>query len=374
MPDAIYLIQNDDQLVEMREESYDSEDILQELLAKYPNLLAGDQIDSKAPRRWLLITREMGLPDDEDAAPRWSIDHLFLDQEGIPTIVETKRSDDSRIRREVVGQMLDYAANAAAYWSIDTIIAQFEARCEREGSDPESILSEFLKNEMTSESFWDHTKTNLQAGKIRLVWVSDLIPKELRRIIEFLNAQMDPAQAIGVEVKMYTGQGLKTMVPRVINATSPQRGPADSGKQWTESDFFAALESRQGPDEVKVARSILEWAKKQSLRVWWGKGRIDGTFIPVMDHKGKQYFPLTVSTHGRLGIQFYIFKTRPVFSDESKRMEILNRLNKIPGISLLPDSTERYPSIPMKTLKEPEVLNQFLEVFEWVFDEIRRSG
>ena len=61
MTDAIYLIQNNDELVEMREKSYDSEDILQGLLAKYPNLLAGDQIDSTVPRRWLLISKEMGF-------------------------------------------------------------------------------------------------------------------------------------------------------------------------------------------------------------------------------------------------------------------------------------------------------------------------
>ena len=30
----------------------------------------------------------------------------------MPTLVEVKRSSDTRIRREVVGQMLHYAANA----------------------------------------------------------------------------------------------------------------------------------------------------------------------------------------------------------------------------------------------------------------------
>jgi hypothetical protein len=52
---------------------------------------------------------------------RWSVDHLFLDQEAIPTLVEVKCSSDSRIRREVVGQMLDYAANAVVYWPIETV-------------------------------------------------------------------------------------------------------------------------------------------------------------------------------------------------------------------------------------------------------------
>ena len=44
----IYLIQNDKTLVKMVETSYDTEDLLQSLLADYPNLLAGDQINGKA--------------------------------------------------------------------------------------------------------------------------------------------------------------------------------------------------------------------------------------------------------------------------------------------------------------------------------------
>jgi 5-methylthioribose kinase len=41
--------------------------------------------------------------------------------------VEVKRSSDTRIRREVVGQMLDYAANAVVYWPLEMIRAKFEA-------------------------------------------------------------------------------------------------------------------------------------------------------------------------------------------------------------------------------------------------------
>ena len=44
MGGGIYLLQDGGGLLEMREEAYDSEAFLQELLAKYPNLLAGDQI------------------------------------------------------------------------------------------------------------------------------------------------------------------------------------------------------------------------------------------------------------------------------------------------------------------------------------------
>src|SRR5918998_395052 len=147
MPGGVYLIQGDGQLVEMAEQAYDSEYLLQGLLAEYPNLLAGDQIDGDEPRRWLLVSREMPLASEEDGSGRWSVDHLFLDQDAIPTIIEVKRSTDTRIRREVVGQMLDYAANGVVYWSVDRLRAEFEANPEAE-----QAISDLLEDPDASAS------------------------------------------------------------------------------------------------------------------------------------------------------------------------------------------------------------------------------
>ena len=141
MSGGIFLLRGDDDLVEMTEQPYDSEDILQALIARFPSLLAGDQLDSTSPRRWVLVDREAGLPDDEDAAGRWSVDHLFIDQDAIPTLVEVKRSSDTRIRREVIGQMLDYAANAVVYWPVERLRGIFEARCTVAGRDPAAELA-----------------------------------------------------------------------------------------------------------------------------------------------------------------------------------------------------------------------------------------
>src|SRR4051794_38651223 len=145
MASGIFLIGNDGGLVDMRESVYESEDIFQELLAKYPALIAGDLINAVAPRRWLLVTREIGLPD-EGGADRWSVDHLFLDQDGIPTIVEVKRSTDTRIRREVVGQMLEYAANAVVYWPAASLRTQFEERCRIDELDASQLLADCIGN------------------------------------------------------------------------------------------------------------------------------------------------------------------------------------------------------------------------------------
>lgn len=217
MKGKIYLIDNNKELVEMEEREYEKEIILQNLISNYPNLLAGEQINSSNPRRWLLISQEMTVPSAEEEICRWFADHLFLDQDAIPTIVEVKRSSDTRIRREVIGQMLDYAANAVVYWPVEKIISNFENTCQ---DNPGEVLSEFLGHDDNIEEFWLKVKTNLQAGKVRMLFVADEIPKELKRVIEFLNEQMDPAEVLAIEIKQFVGQGVKTLVPRVVGQTS----------------------------------------------------------------------------------------------------------------------------------------------------------
>ena len=60
----IYLLGNErSSLVTMNETNFLTEDRLQAYLADYPDLLPGDQIDPERPRRWLLVKREMGVPD-----------------------------------------------------------------------------------------------------------------------------------------------------------------------------------------------------------------------------------------------------------------------------------------------------------------------
>src|SRR4051794_6750720 len=200
MSGGIFVL-NGEQLVAMHEQPYDSEDLLQTLLAKYPDLMAsGDHQSAGSARRWLLVERETGVPDREGGGSRWSLDHLFLDQEAVPTLVEVKRSDDTRIRREVVGQMLDYAANGVVYWPAERLRSDFESRCAKDGDDADEVFRVSLGDEVDPERFWDEVEQNLRSGRVRLIFVSDLIPPELRRVIEFLNERMSPTEVLGVEI------------------------------------------------------------------------------------------------------------------------------------------------------------------------------
>lgn len=248
----------------MREQSYDSEDLLQALLAKYPSLLAGDQLPG-SPRRWLLVKRETGVPSEEGGGSHWSLDHLFIDQEAVPTLVEVKRSENTSIRREVVGQMLDYAANGVVYWPVDRLRADYASRCAKAGKDPDVVFAESLGEQVDPEEFWNAVEQNLRAGNIRLVFVADELPPELRRVIEFLNERMSPTEVIGIEIKQYvsTDKDLKTLVPRVVGQTERTHIEKSRGStrehvnvDW---DYYA---QRHSEEKYAIARALYERLEK----------------------------------------------------------------------------------------------------------------
>jgi len=380
MSRKIYLIQNDETLTEMTENPYPSEDILQTLLSKYPDLLAGGQINADQPRRWMLVSREIGIPGEHDGFNRWSLDHLFLDQEGIPTLVEVKRSSDTRIRREVVGQLLDYAANAVVYWPLEKIRAEFEAACALKGEDADSLIHQLIdplgEGEPDIDSFWKQVKTNLQAGKVRLVFVADVIPPELQRIVEFLNEQMDPAEVLAVEVRQYVGQGLRTLVPQVVGQTAEAKqrksGSQRDKSKWDEATFFEEFEKLGSPAETAVARALYNWGKETTSYIDWGVGSSSGSFLPVVLQGNVKHQLFVVYTNGALYVYFQYYLNKEPFVSEEKRLTLLRKLNDIPGINLGEDTITKRPRISLSDLVDGDNLQRFIEVFNWVVSEIRQ--
>ena len=55
MSGKICLIQSNNTVQALSQQPYPNEDLFQGLLEKYPDLLAGDQMDEVNPRRWLLV-------------------------------------------------------------------------------------------------------------------------------------------------------------------------------------------------------------------------------------------------------------------------------------------------------------------------------
>lgn len=378
-PPGLFIIKEDNSLVGLSETKYEKEDFLQALLARYPDLLASDQINPEVPRRWLLITRELGVPDDPEASNRWSLDHLFVDQEGIPTLVEVKRSTDTRIRREVIGQMLDYAANGVLHWPIETIRNAFARRCEKDGKDPTMELQSFVGPDIAPESFWISVKTNLQAGRIRLLFVSDVVPPELRRVVEFLNEQMEAAEVLAVEVRQYVGHGLRSLVPRVFGQTAQaeQRKSAGSRRTepWDEPSFFAKLAEYNNPDANKVARTIFDWSKSR-MSMDFGMGVKHASFIPYSGNDDNWFGPFRVSTEKGGYVEVPLSGSgmrRPPFNDPQRKLELVRRLNAIPGVQIAED-LDRFPSVDLTVLAQGDRLEKFFKVMDWALSLVKQEA
>lgn len=378
MSGGIYLMRGDDELVEMRETPYEAEDVLQQLIAKFPSLLAGDQFGVEAPRRWLLVGREASLPDDEDAAGRWSVDHLFLDQDAVPTLVEVKRSSDTRIRREVVGQMLDYAANGVVYWPLEQLRELFVRQCERDDRDPEEVAQEVAGDEVDVEEWWQRAGDNLRSGKVRMVFVSDAIPRELRRVVEFLNGQMNPAEVIAIEVKQYlSSDGARTLVPRVIGQTAEVearkgRRTTAGRRRWDEQSLFAEIAEKRGDDEKRIARELYDWVGARGWRPSFGSGRVDGSWVPVLEALGREHYPIALYSNGWVEIQFQHLRHRAPFDDEQVRLELLEQVNRIPGVAFGVDRITKRPTIRLSLLAaDPAAVEQLKRALEWVEERAR---
>jgi hypothetical protein len=374
MVGGVFVIQADDSLVELAEAGYGTEDVLQGLLAKYPNLLAGDQIDSESPRRWLLISRETALPAEEGGGWQFSVDHLLLDQDAIPTLVEVKQASDTRARREVVAQMLDYAANAVAYGPVRSIQAQFEERCRDEGRDPQEELLACVGSDVDAQEFWERAKTNLQAGRIRLVFVADQIHKDLKRIVEFLNEQMDPAEVLAIEVRQFAGEGVKVLVPAVIGKTETAAG-RKGGQQrtkWNEQSFLADLDARY-PEGRAGASAIIEWAKQNNCRFSYGTGEVAAFTVGVL--VGDVWaIPACLYASGTVGITFRYMNNKPRFSEPSARLGLLREFNKVPGVSIDDTRINGEPMIDLALLSQPETRDAFIGALDWFATQVKAAG
>ena len=163
MSAGVFVLKENGEFLELRSTLFPLETNLQEILELYPALLAGDQVNPDAPRRWILVSREQAVPSEEGGSRTWSLDHLFLDQDGVPTFVEVKLQNNTDLRRKVVGQMLEYAANGVAYWSAEDLRTAFE---DNHPEDSERVLADLVGKDVDASAYWLMVRTNLEAGRI----------------------------------------------------------------------------------------------------------------------------------------------------------------------------------------------------------------
>jgi hypothetical protein len=257
--------------------SYLQENELQNLLLAYPQLIPGIEAEAAA-------CGELQL----DPGPA---DVVVVAADASLTIVECKLARNPQIRREIIGQLVDYAS---ALWRMP--VTRFdELWTKRAGS---SIISRFDGE----GSFRGALERTLEAGRFRLVLAVDAINPPLQRMVEYLNLTTGLA-VVAVEYSRLRHETVELLVPTVygeeLSAVKEAVRPAADDRPrngWTVDSIRADLESRD-PQSVSAFDALVGRASQVGLEF---EGR------PALDpHGGIAVNDAAVGRVGTVSVIFY---------------------------------------------------------------------
>jgi hypothetical protein len=362
------------ELVAMDATSYATEDELQGFIADHPEILAstlsaGDQVTA-----WLLIRRELAIMMEEgDDRTRWSLDHLFIDGDGVPTLVEVKRSSDPRARREVIAQMLDYAASFRHYWTAEALRTVWGDSVALAGGQRAEVMESFLQSTTFADedSFWGEVQTRIAANQLRLVFVGDRFSPHLVRIIEYLNEQLLTTEVVGVEVVPHADaeMALVAYVPTVRGRTASVPRAKSTAERRTPQDFDEMLRENHGELAVQSVRELVDRvASFGGFSTFGTDARNPRLFINFKTNGvGKVYWPLEFNSRpGTVAIQLRWLANHPAFASESCRTEIVARVSKAVGTVIDVPRPDGFPGFPVRALSAPGVVEGLAEVLHWM--------
>lgn len=240
------------------------EDALQNLLQNYPQLIPGKQIEpgNPDPPRFVLLRREAPIGG-------WSLDHLYVDQNGVLTLVETKLIQNPESRREVIGQIIEYAANAQKMWANGRARQLATEYWNSRQRDVDELLREAFGDDLDVDTLWGLVEENLRRGEVRLLVAADELRPEVRRMIEYLNHEMQNATVLGLELQCYgTDTTSLVLVPRVVGQSELARQEKQqvSAGKTNQTQFLESC-----PEEVQsFFIDVLSSAQHRKLIVYWG--------------------------------------------------------------------------------------------------------
>ena len=148
------------------------------------------------------------------------IDNLLITPSGLPIIVECKLWRNPEGRREVVGQILDYAKELSR-WSSSDLQREVAKRSDLPGS-PLLTLLQSAGHEVDEIAFNDALTSNLRRGRFLLLIVGDGIREGVEAIASYLQAHLGLHFSLGlVEMPIFRlPDGSHLVTPRVLARTT----------------------------------------------------------------------------------------------------------------------------------------------------------
>ncbi len=224
---------------------------LQELLFDHPECLPVAAIDpvygDPVP-----ICRELRV----DAG---SIDALYANSLGRLTLCEFKLWRNPQARREVVGQILDYAKDLAAL-GYEDLQRQVALALGRKGGNVLYDLISKRNRDVIEADFVENVTRNLRRGEFLLLIVGDGIREEVEEIVDFIGRHSGLHFNLAlVEAALYADRANHLIIqPRVLARTEIwRRFVVDDGV--AEEAVSADVDDEQEPLSDQEAENLRFW-------------------------------------------------------------------------------------------------------------------
>lgn len=191
-----------------------SERWLQELIFHYPQALPIAEID---PGIGTLVPICIELQLKSGA-----VDNIFLTGDGDIVVVECKLWRNPEARREVVGQIIDYAHSMAS-WTYADLNAAVQASTTPDGHHPTGTVYEIVagSTDIDEIRFVDAVSRNLRLGRLLLLLVGDGIREGAETLSDYLQLHAGFHFTLGlVEMPIYRlPAGGFIVQPRILART-----------------------------------------------------------------------------------------------------------------------------------------------------------
>lgn len=245
---------------------------LRDFLLRHPQAVPAAEFD-RAYADPVAVCRELSTP----AGP---IDALFVNRNGALTVVECKLWRNPQARREVIGQILDYAKELAR-WRYEDLQREVSRSLKRQGNALFDVVAAQYPD--TDEaSFVDAVGRNLRTGRFLLLVAGDGIREGTENIVQFMQDHSGMRFTFGlVEMAGYSlPDGTLLVQPRILARTvAVERivirvaDPDERSSALTadddpdnDSDVAPPIRRRQNPNLIENNRQFWE-RYVQSLRL-----------------------------------------------------------------------------------------------------------
>ena len=355
-----------------------NEDWIQKLIHNNPDILPISEIDTG-------FTPAISIGREVSTAVGY-IDNLFISPDGYLTVVETKLWRNPEARREVVGQILDYAKelNKWTFTDLDNTVKQFNRLYNNHTNGLLETVRRHTELDETDEKFFiDNVSKNLKRGRFLLLIVGDGIRESVEDMVEYLTQtpQLYFTLAL-VELQVYKlnhDDNSLIIIPQLVIRTreitraivriegnysadvkvnietdlgTEAIKPGSKRITVTAEDFFERLEQNTNKETVEFAKQIINDSEDLGLYVEWNSGSFS---IKLADPQGSgiKIAVLNIEKNGR----FNLGRSRPQFESLQLPREISYSFAfdtgfLLPGIVQNPDRKHMWAnSSPLSDLR-----------------------